>query len=142
MSITNFPKLYEGMVKNIEELKLIVKKPENLNSLNNTKIVEKTKYLFYGLIKSLVNLGNKIIIENDFRQPLNTADIFISLAEHEIIIPSVIPGIKKAVLATHRINGCSGLELVELISESIVDLHQCLDSFAVYFNLKRNETQN
>lgn len=142
MNPASFQKSYEHVSKNIEEIKSLLKKKDDVNLPGNAKIFERAKYLLYGLLKSLVNIGNSIIIENDFRKPLNNVDVFISLAEHEIIVSSAIPGIKRAVLSMPVMSGCSYSEFFEIIAESIADLHKCLDSFAAYFSLINTEMQN
>jgi len=139
MDNVEFTTLNENLAKNIGEIKSIIKKPETLDPPDGLKILERVKYLFYSLVKSLVDIGHSIILEKDFRDPLNRADIFISLAEHGIIMPSVVPGVKKAVLAMPKISSSGIPELLELVSQSIADLHKCLDSFTVYFTLKDKE---
>lgn len=139
MTADDFNSLNESLTKNIEEIKSIVKHTEALEAPDGVTLLERTKYLFYSLTKSLVDIGHSIVVEKDFRDPLNRADIFISLAEHRIILSSVVPGVKKAVIAMPKIRHYEGSELVTLISESIVDLHKCLDSFAVFFQLKGKE---
>jgi len=141
MNPGQFRELHESLLKNIEEIKTTIKKLDhnNLNLPEVIKKIERTKYLFYGLTKSLLDIGNNIIIENDFREPINNADIFVSLAEHEIIIFSIVPGVKKAILGMPYIGGRTYSELLQLISESIVDLHKCLDFFALYFGIKGNQ---
>jgi uncharacterized protein YutE (UPF0331/DUF86 family) len=136
MDTSSFQRLYDDFSKNIDEIKSMTKDDDLLQSPDSIKIVERAKYLFFSFTKTLVDIGHSIILENDFRDPLNRADIFISLAEHGIIVSSVVPGVKKAVLALPKINSSSYAEVLEIISESISDLHKCLDSFAVYFKLK------
>ena len=130
------------MLKNIEEIRNIAKKPPEMSSAQDIKTMEKVKYLFYGLTKTMVDIGNNIIEENEFRKPLNNADVFISLAEHDILISDIVPGIKKAVFAIPKITGCSYDELLSVISKSINDIHKCLDSFAVYFKRKQGSIQS
>lgn len=136
MDADSFKSLYKNLEKNIGEIKETIKKPKLLQSPDYIKIIERIKYLFYSLTKSLVDIGHKIILENDFRDPLNRADIFISLAEREIVMSSVVPGVKKAVFSLPKITNYQYSEILEIVSESINDLHKCLDSFAVYFDLK------
>jgi hypothetical protein len=132
----NFKPTYEGIQKNLEEVKTMAKKKDNFSDEDKIKVAEKTKYLFYGALKSLVDIGNRIIFENDYRRPLNNADVFISLAEHDIILSSIVPNIKKAVLAMPRISGCGYNEFFSIVSESMADLCKCLDLYAVFFHLK------
>ncbi|OPX17843.1 hypothetical protein BXT86_04355 [candidate division WOR-3 bacterium 4484_100] len=136
MNADDFSNLHKSLTKNIEEIKSMVKNKTFLKEPENVKSLERLKYLFYSLIKSLIDIGHSIVLENDFRDPLNRADIFISLAENKIILPSVVPGVKKAVIALPRINSTGPEEITELIGASINDLHKCLDSFVVYFKLK------
>ena len=136
MDAESFKPLYENLDKNLKEIKEVIKKPKLLEFTNSAKILEKLKYLFYSATKSLVDIGHSIILENDLRDPLNRADIFISLAERDIVMSSVVPGVKKAVLALSKMNNYQPPETLKLISDSIEDLHKCLDSFVVYFDLK------
>ncbi len=139
MNADDFNSLHENLKKNIEEIKYNIRHSEMLGSPDGVTMFERTKYLFYSLIKSLVDIGQGIIVEKDFRIPLNRADIFISLAEHGIIMPSVVPGVKKAVIAWPKLSSHGVSDIILLVSESIADLHKCLDSFAVYFQLKEKE---
>lgn len=136
MDDATFTPLYKNLQNNITEIKEITKNSKDLEMPKNQKLFEKLKYLFYSLTKSTVDIGHSIILENEYRDPLNRADIFISLAERDIILSSVVPGIKKAALALPRLNNFPVSELLEIISTSIPDIHKCLDSFQVYFRLK------
>jgi len=136
MDYPTFTPLYKNLQNNIEEIKKMIKTPKQFETPANRKLLEKLKYLFYSLTKSTVDIGHSIILENDYRDPLNRADIFISLAERDIILSSVVPGVKKAVLALPKLNDYPVSEVLDIVTESIVDLHKCLDSFEVYFNLK------
>jgi len=119
----------------------MVKKPmaQTMVSPAGVRVIERMKYLFYSLTKTLIDVGNSIIQENSFRQPLNRADIFISLAENSIILPSIVPNVKKAAIALPQVINIGYSETLELVSLSIIDLHQCLDSFAVYYSLKHKD---
>lgn len=134
-----FQKIYKSISKNIEEVKEIANKINRYLPQDRIKLCEKAKYLFYGVAKSLVDIGNQVILENDFRPPINNADVFISLSEHEIIMPSTVPGIKKAVLAFPQIYGWGYDEFFALIRDCIDDLQKCLDSFEGYYNLKEKK---
>jgi hypothetical protein len=136
MDTDTFKSVYEHLGNNIEEIKSVIKNPDSLKLPDHTRSIERLKYLFYSLTKMLVDIGHGIILENELRDPLNRADIFISLAEREILLSSVVPGVKKAVLSLPKLSSCSYSEVIAIISESINDLHKCLDSFAVYFNFK------
>ncbi len=86
----------------------------------------------------MITIGNDIIIENDFRPPLNSADVFISLAEHKLISPSVVPGMKKAAMTMPRITNFTKAELVEIISDCMSNFSQCLGSYSEYFAAKKD----
>ncbi|MEO0138098.1 MAG: hypothetical protein ABIL39_02105 [candidate division WOR-3 bacterium] len=136
MGTGEFREIYETMQKNIEEIKTTVEKINRYSLEDQLKLCERIKYLFYGLTKTLVDIGNKIIVENDYREPLNNADVFISLAEHEIINTNLIPGLKKVVLAIPKVMQSSKDEVLTMIKESMESICKCLDSFAVYYDLK------
>lgn len=136
MDAAGFKEVYETMQKNIEEIKTITEKLNRYSPEDQIKLCEKMKYLFYGLAKTLVDIGNKIIVENDYRQPLNNADVFISLAEHDIINSNLVPGIKKAVLVIPKVMQINKDDVVALVKESMESICKCLDSFAVYYDLK------
>ncbi|MGB3340123.1 MAG: hypothetical protein WBB37_01410 [bacterium] len=139
MDDEKFTTLYKNLQNNIAEIKKMIKKPEELEMLKNQKLIEKLRYLFYSLTKSTVDIGHSIILENDYRDPLNRTDIFISLAERDIILSSVVPGVKRATLALPKLNNYPVSELLDIVSASIPDIHKCLDSFQVYFQLKDKE---
>lgn len=131
--------MYDTMLKNIEEIKTVYGKIDRYSPEDKIHLCDKIKYLFYGLAKTLVDIGNKIIVENDYRTPLNNADVFISLAEHDIITSNLVPGIKKAVLVIPRVMQSNLEEVFTIIKESMESICKCLDSFAVYYNLKRKD---
>ncbi len=136
MDTDGFKILYDNLENNINEIKSTVKQKNLLEKPNHVKILERTKYLFYSLAKSLIDIGHSIIFENNLRKPVNRTDIFIILAEEEIVMSSLVPGVKKAVLALPRINNYQYSEILKIISESINDLHKCLDCFGVYYKLE------
>ncbi|MEO0094620.1 MAG: hypothetical protein ABIL46_01050 [candidate division WOR-3 bacterium] len=136
MDTARFKEIYEMMQKNIEEIKTVTGKLDKYSPEDQIKLCEKIKYLFYGLAKTLVDVGNKIIVENDYREPLNNADVFISLAEHDIINSNLIPSLKKAVLAIPKVMQCPKDDVLAIIRESMESICKCLDSFAVYYDLK------
>ena len=139
MDTNDFKGLQENLKKNISEIQTAIKQKDLLESPDRVKTLEKTKYLFYSLTKSLIEIGNGIILENNFRNPLNRADVFISLAERAVVTPSLIPGIKRAVFALPKINNYQYGELVKIISESIDDLHKCLDCYGNFFSMKERK---
>ncbi len=140
MNPDNFKRVYGNLETNIYEIKSMIKERDILESADCVKIVERLKYLFYSITKSLVDIGHGIILENNFREPVNRTDVFISLAERDVVMSSAIPGIKQAVFALPKINSYKYPEIVEIVSKSIDDLHKCLNSFAVYFNIKNQKT--
>lgn len=139
MDANDFKVLQENLKKNIGEIQSTIKQRDVLESSDKIKILEKTKYLFYSLIKSLIEIGHGIILENSFRNPLNRADVFISLAERAVVTPSLIPGIKRAVFVLPKINNYQYAELLKIISETIDDLHKCLDCFGNFFLMKEKK---
>jgi uncharacterized protein YutE (UPF0331/DUF86 family) len=136
MDTGEFKQIYDTMLKNIDEIKTTAEKINKYSPEDRLKVGERLKYLFYGLTKTLVDIGNGIIVENDYRTPLNNVDVFISLAEHDIIIPALVPRIKKAVLNMPKIMQSNTGQVIEIIKESMESICKCLDSFAVYYNLK------
>jgi uncharacterized protein YutE (UPF0331/DUF86 family) len=136
MDASGFKDIYNTMLKNIEEIKTASSRIDKYGPEDQVKLGEKVKYLFYGLTKTLVDIGNQILVENDYRTPLNNADVFISLAEHDIIASNLVPGVKKAVLVIPRVMQSNTQEVFAIIKESMESLCKCLDSFAVYYNLK------
>ena len=131
-----FKTLYNRLTKNMDEIKEYIKAPDTFKKPEASHIRDKAKYLFYSVTKSAVDIGHSIILELELREPLNRADIFISLAEHDIMLHSVVPGIKKAVLSLPTMNTMTPEELLDLIKKSMSDIGKCLDSFDVYFSLK------
>ena len=137
--MNNFARFHENTKSNIAEIKSAIKKT-NLLEGYNPQAFERVVYLFQSIIKSMIEVGNNIIIENDLRSPLNTADVFISLAEHNIISPSIVPGLKRAALAMPKIRDYKNAELLELVTECINDYSSCLYSFNKHFQSKENGT--
>ena len=87
----------------------------------------------------MIDIGNSIIINNDFRYPLNTADVFISLAENNVISPSIVPGLKKAALMMPKLKSYTHPELVDIMQQCIGDFNRCLNSFTKYFERRKDE---
>ena len=135
MENLQFKAMYETMNRNITDIKSMLGKlrPEVLATPEGVQAMERVKYMFYGLVKFLIDTGNQILIERDRDRPINNADIFIHLAEEQVILSTSVPGVKKAVLAMPRIGYSSYVEVKNMIGESISDLHTCLDAFAAYF---------
>jgi len=136
MDGAEFGVLYERLNKNIEEIKEYIKAPDTFKKTEASYIRDKVKYLFYSVTKSAVDIGHSIILELELREPLNRADIFISLAERDIMLHSVVPGIKKAVLSLPKLDAMTPAVLLDMVKKSLSDIGKCLDSFEVYFNLK------
>jgi hypothetical protein len=135
MENQQFKTMYETMTHNINDIKSMMGKlrPEVLATPEGVQAMERVKYMFYGLVKFLIDTGNSILIDHDRDKPINNADVFIHLAEEQVILSSSVPGVKKAVLAMPRINYSSYAEVKQMIGESIGDLHKCLDAFAAYY---------
>jgi hypothetical protein len=133
--MSQFESMSESLTKNIAEIKSAVKNPDLDDNLNGQDF-ERIVYLFQSITKSMVDIGNRIIIENDFRSPLNTADVFISLAEHDVIPQVIVPGIKKAAITMPKIRRYTQPELLNIITECIGDVSRCLVSFKKYHNSK------
>jgi mevalonate pyrophosphate decarboxylase len=135
MENQQFKTMYETMTHNINDIKSMLGKlkPEVIVTPEGVQAVERIKYMFYGLVKFLIDTGNRILIDHDREKPINNADVFIHLAEEDVILSSSVPGVKKAVLAMPRIGYSSYVEVLQMIGESIGDLHKCLDAFAAYY---------
>ena len=128
----------ENLKKHITEIKSTIKDPDLLTSTDKP-VFERLIYLFQSVIKTVIEIGNNIIINNDFRNPLNTADVFISLAENNVISPSIVPGLKKAALMMPKMKNYTHAELVEIMQQCIGDFNRCLHSFTMYFEQKSDE---
>jgi len=136
--MNQFQKQSENLKKNIAEIKSTIKNPDLLLSADR-QIFERLIYLFQSVIKTVIDLGNNIIINNDFRNPLNTADVFISLAENNVISPAIVPGLKKAALVMPKMKNYTHTELVDIMQQCIGDFNRCLHSFTEYFKKKKDE---
>lgn len=128
-----FAETYRWMTANIEELQQIMKKRDKAKPLE-TAMIEKIKYLFYGVVRNLVTIGGGIMQDHNFRPARNNADVFICLAENGILLPSVVPGVKRAVLAMPRLAVCPYDEALAIVEFSLHDIQKCLDSFSVYYS--------
>lgn len=133
--MSHFKRMSESLTKNIAEVKSATDNPTSLNDLQGPGF-ERIIYLFHSITKSMVDIGNHIIIENDFRNPLNTADVFISLAEHRVIPSSVVPGMKKAAIVMPKIRDYAPTDLFGIITDCISDVSRCLVSFKKYHHSK------
>jgi uncharacterized protein YutE (UPF0331/DUF86 family) len=127
-NMNRFVNLTAGLKKNIAEIKSALRDPDLLEDTGDRKF-ERIVYLFQSIAKSIIDMGNSIIIENDFRSPLNTADVFISLAEHNVIPLQIVPGLKKAAIMMPRLRTCDHSEILDAISHSIGDMKLCLAAF-------------
>lgn len=136
----DFSKLNSSLKKNVAEVRSVLKDPDHLQA-NGGRSFERTVYLFQSIAKAIVDIGNNIIIENDFRSPLNTADVFISLAEHDIIPPAIVPGLKKAALTMPKIRTYDNGALFDIMTGCIGDMNKCLDLFARYHQSRNQEEQ-
>jgi uncharacterized protein YutE (UPF0331/DUF86 family) len=139
MDIHQFERLRENMKKNITELKSILNDQNVLNPSDPAKY-DRGVYLFQSTARSMITVGNDIIIENDLRSPLNPADVFISLAEHNLLSSSIVVGMKKAAMAMPKITEFTKQELVDIMADSVRYLSKCLESYAEYFQAKQNNT--
>jgi hypothetical protein len=137
MDPNSFQTLKDNMKKNITEIKSTLNNPNALDPADGSKF-DRSIYLFQSLTKSMIAIGNDIIIENDFRGPVNPADVFISLAEQKLISTSIVPGLKKAAITMPRIANCTKAELMEIMNECMGDFNQCLNSFSEYFTSKKD----
>jgi hypothetical protein len=135
--MNNFSRYSDNIKSNITEVKSAIKNADLLNGYDSQKF-ERVVYLFQSIMKSMIEVGNNIIIENDLRSPLNTADVFISLAEHKVISSLIVPGLKRAALAMPKIKNYENTELLEIITECINDFSSCLYSFNKHFQSKED----
>jgi len=136
----DFPTVRENIKRNITEVKSIISAPNVLDPLES-RVFDRGIYLFQSITKSMIGIGNNIIIENSFRTPLNTADVFISLAEHNVILPAIIPGMKKAAITMPRLKNYQKTELVDVITGCIDDFSRCLNSYESYFQKRETGGQ-
>ncbi len=136
MDSDTFQQIKKNLLKNIDEIKETLKRKNLLNAPDTVKTIERMKYLLYSITKTLIDIGHSIILEKDLPPPRNRADIFICLAELQIIMSNIVPGVKKAVIAFPKMNTYSPEDTVRLVTSSIGDLHACLDSFAAYFAVR------
>jgi hypothetical protein len=134
----NFFRLRENLKNNITEVKSAIRSIDLLDAYDTQKF-ERIIYLFQSITKSMIEIGNNIIIENDLRSPLNTADVFISLAEHKVISPSIVPGLKRAAISMPKIRHYDNAELLDIITDCINDFSWCLNSFGKHFQSRESE---
>jgi len=133
--MNEFTRLSEILNKNITELKSTMKNSNWVEAFDRTAF-ERVVYIFRSTTKSLIDVGNGIIIENDFRKPLNTVDVFISLAEHKIISSRIVPNLKKAALMIVRMKNHDDAGIVKTIADCVPDFNRCLVSFSKYYRRK------
>lgn len=138
--MNDFAKVSTSLKKNIAEVRSVLKDPDHVQA-DGGRSFERTVYLFQSIAKAMVDIGNRIIIENDFRTPLNTADVFISLAEHDIIPIAIVPGLKKAAITMPKIRNYDNRELFDIMTSCIGDMNRCLDHFANYHQSRNPEEQ-
>jgi len=133
--MSSFDRMAVSLGKNIAEVQETIKEADKPHKIEGPRF-ERTVYLFQSVIKSLIDIGNRIIIENDLRDPLNTADVFISLAEHGLIPPSIVPGVKKAAIQTTKIRDLEKSEVLQLMTDCINDMNRCLVLFKTHYEQK------
>ncbi|UCF70627.1 MAG: hypothetical protein JSW49_10610 [candidate division WOR-3 bacterium] len=132
MNVHNFPNIRENIKRNIAEIKSIASDPSVLEPPHR-KSFDRGVYLFQSITKSMIDIGNNIIIAHGYRTPLNTADVFISLAEHNVISPGVVPGMKKAAITLPKIKNQPEAELITVMTTCVDYFSRCLGAYDMYF---------
>ncbi len=140
MGIHNFPALKENITRNISEVKSMIGE-QNFLDPQERNTYDRALYLFQSITRSMIDIGNNIIIERGYRTPLNTADVFISLAENKVIPPGIIPGMKRAAFAMPKIKNIQGGEMVEIIGGCLDDFSRCLSSYERFFKQEESGDQ-
>ncbi|MBE0433292.1 hypothetical protein IBX73_07495 [candidate division WOR-3 bacterium] len=132
MGAQEFESLRENISRNIIEIKSIIKNSGSGDVLDR-KAFDRSIYLFQSIVRLMINVGNNIIIEHNFRSPMNTADVFISLAEQNVVPLAAVRGMKRAALAMPKIKNITDAELIEIMAGCMDDFSQCLVSYAEFF---------
>lgn len=132
MGAQEFKNLRENISRNIAEIKSITR-DSRAGEVADRQAFDRSVYLFQSVVHAMINVGNNIIIENNFRSPMNTVDVFISLAEQNVIPQATVRGMKRAALAMPKIKNIADAELVEIMAGCMDDFSQCLASYARFF---------
>lgn len=132
MGAQEFENLRENISRNIAEIKSIVKENAARDFIDHQSF-DRAVYLFQSTVRSMINIGNNIIIEFNLRSPMNTVDVFISLAENKAIPLATVRGMKRAALAMPKIKTIAESELLEIMDGSLEAMSRCLTAYADFY---------
>ena len=132
MGAREFENMRENISRNITEIKSIVRENAARDYIDHQSF-DRGVYLFQSAVRSVINIGNNIIIEFNLRSPMNTADVFISLAENNVIPLAAVRGMKRAALAIPKIKTIADTELLEIMDVSTDALGKCLTAYADFY---------
>jgi uncharacterized protein YutE (UPF0331/DUF86 family) len=115
---------------NIELINDILKSGDD-SLLAHPKRIERAKYFFASATQSLLNLCNDYIDSQDWRGPINAMDVFIVLAENDIISKEAVPGLKKAVMSIGALTRAGNAEALSIMRECMRGLEHCVSAYKV-----------
>jgi len=99
--------------------------------LSNPKRIERAKYFFVSATQSLLNLCNDYIDNKDWRQPINAMDVFIVLAENDVIPNEAVPDLKKAVVSISTLGRGPHNESIGLMRDCLRGIEHCIAGYKV-----------
>lgn len=129
------PKKLMGHIdNNIGQIKYLINDKNKF--LKDAKRQDKARYLYPSLIEKLTQVACFIQDKENWRPPINPADIFILMADNDIIHHHIVPTLKKGIHLVSRINSLSKGELFKELKTVMKHIALCNDAFKVYFQLK------
>ncbi|HIE06066.1 MAG TPA: hypothetical protein EYP58_04620 [bacterium (Candidatus Stahlbacteria)] len=127
-------KLMDHIDNNVGQLKYLTN--DKTKFLQDEYRQNQTRYLYPSLIKDLTAIACIIQDNEHWRPPINPADIFILMADNDIIHHHIVPSLKKAIRLASKITTISKEDLFEELTSVIKHIAMCNDAFKVYFQLK------
>ncbi len=120
----------DNISKNVSLIQEILKTGDEA-LLSSPKRIDRAKYFFVSAIQSLLNLCNDYIDNKDWRQPINAMDVFIVLAENDVISNEEVPRLKKAVVSISTLNRGSNHDTLALMRECLRGIEHCVAAYKV-----------
>ncbi|HID32838.1 MAG TPA: DUF86 domain-containing protein [bacterium (Candidatus Stahlbacteria)] len=127
-------KLIDIIDNNIGQLKYLLR--EKSKFLADPQRMNQARYLYPTLIDNLTKIACHIQDLEDWRPPINPADIFILMADNEIIHHHIVPDLKRAIRLSNRITEVSKEDFFEGVRGILKAVGMCNDAFKVYFQLR------
>ncbi|RKX68714.1 hypothetical protein DRP53_10170 [candidate division WOR-3 bacterium] len=127
-------RLIELIDNNVGKLKYLI--GNRTKFLADPQRSNQARYLYPSVVNNLTQIACHIQDRENWRPPINPADIFILMADNEIIHHHIVPDLKRAIRLSTRVAKIPKEELFEELKAVIRAITMCNDAFKVYFQLK------